>query len=53
MSRTEFPGSKVAVAINHGGKVDRNVPKVVRDKIDDGGTVVNVNEPNALSKCVV
>ncbi|KAJ7142628.1 hypothetical protein C8R44DRAFT_846546 [Mycena epipterygia] len=52
MSRTEFPSSKVAVAINHGGEVDRNVPKVVRDKIDDGGTVVNINEPSALGEDV-
>ncbi|KAJ7087019.1 hypothetical protein C8R44DRAFT_752424 [Mycena epipterygia] len=50
MSRTEFPGSKVAVTINHGGKVDRNVPKVVRDKIDDSGTVVNPRTSQATSQ---
>ncbi|KAJ7125925.1 hypothetical protein C8R44DRAFT_733871 [Mycena epipterygia] len=50
MSRTKFPGSKVAVTINHDGEVDRNVPKVVWDKIDDSGTVVNINEPNALGE---
>ncbi|KAJ7085922.1 hypothetical protein C8R44DRAFT_752735 [Mycena epipterygia] len=50
MSKIKFPGSKVAAEINHGGEVERNVPRVVRDKIDDGGTVVNINEPDALSK---
>ncbi|KAJ7106292.1 hypothetical protein C8R44DRAFT_745362 [Mycena epipterygia] len=38
MSRIESPGSKATATMNCGGEVDGDVPKIIRDKIDDGGT---------------